>query len=143
MDSARLSAYPVWIAHYDAPKCGYQGDNLVCWQYTSRGRIDGISGDVDADEGYSGLLVSSGKSGWVQAASAWYWYEDGAPVKNVWRKDGGWWYRLGPDGKMLTGLQEIDGKGYYLNQSRATVGGVYVPQGACVITDGNGEILRQ
>lgn len=83
---------------------------------------------------------TDGKSGWVQAASAWYWYEDGAPVKNVWRKDGGWWYRLGPDGKMLTGLQEIDGKGYYLNQSRATVGGVYVPQGACVITDGSGRI---
>lgn len=85
---------------------------------------------------------TGGKSGWVQAASAWYWYEDGAPVKNVWRKDGGWWYRLGPDGKMLTGLIEVDGKGYYLNQSRATVGGVYVPQGACVITDGSGRVVQ-
>lgn len=43
---------------------------------------------------------------------------------------------------MLTGLQEIDGKGYYLNQSRATVGGVYVPVGACVITDGSGRIVQ-
>lgn len=84
---------------------------------------------------------TGGKSGWVQASSAWYWYEDGAPVKNVWRKSDGWWYRLGPDGRMLTGLVEVDGKGYYLNQSRGTVGGVYVPQGACVITDGSGRIV--
>ena len=140
VDSAKLAAHPVWIAHYDTPKCGYAGDNLVCWQYTSKGSVDGISGNVDMDEGYGGLLATN-KSGWVQASSAWYWYEDGAPVKNVWRKSDGWWYRLGPDGKMLTGLIEVDGKGYYLNQSRATVGGVYVPQGACIITDGSGAIL--
>lgn len=87
-------------------------------------------------------LQSSAREGWVQASSAWYWYEDGEPVKDVWRKSDGWWYRLGPDGRMLTGLQEIDGKGYYLNQSRATVGGVYVPQGACVVTDGSGAIVK-
>ena len=85
---------------------------------------------------------SEGKSGWVQANKSWYWYEDGAPVKNVWRKDGGWWYRLGPDGKMLTGLVEVDGKGYILNPERGTVGGVYVPLGACVITDGSGAIVQ-
>lgn len=140
VDGAKLREYPVWIAQY-GPKCGYQGDNLICWQYTSKGRMDGISGDVDMDEGYSGLFPFASKSGWVQASSAWYWYEDGQPVKNVWHKSDGWWYRLGPDGKMLTGLIEVDGKGYYLNQSRGTVGGVYVPQGACVITDSSGAIL--
>ena len=56
---------------------------------------------------------TEGKTGWVQAASAWYWYEDGEPVKNVWRKVDNKWYYLGPDGKMLDGLQTIGNKQHY------------------------------
>ena len=79
---------------------------------------------------------TEGKTGWVQASSAWYWYEDGEPVRDTWRKENGWWYRLGPDGKMLTGFQSIGGKWYCLN--RETKCGV--PKGACVITDKDGVI---
>ena len=84
---------------------------------------------------------TDGKTGWEEILGLWYYYQNGQELKSQWVKDGKWWYYLGEDGKMLTGLQEIDGKGYYLNQSRATVGGVYVPQGACVITDGSGRIV--
>lgn len=80
---------------------------------------------------------TEGKTGWVQASSAWYWYEDGEPVRDAWRKENGWWYRLGADGKMLTGMQSIGGKWYCLN--RETKCGV--PKGACIITDGNGAII--
>ena len=37
--------YPVWVAQY-ADKCTYKGDKAL-WQYTSSGKVDGISGKVD------------------------------------------------------------------------------------------------
>ena len=37
--------YPVWVAQY-ASSCTYKG-NKIMWQYTSSGRVDGISGKVD------------------------------------------------------------------------------------------------
>ena len=134
--------YPVWIAQYDVEECTGDYFNLICWQYTSKGRVDGISGNVDMDIGYDGLLQSTAKDGWVYDGPDVYLYENGQPVKNAWRKSDGWWYRLGPDGKMLTGLVEVDGKGYILNPERGTVGGVYVPLGACVITDNSGAIVK-
>lgn len=42
--------YALWIAEY-ASKCNY-GGTFGMWQYTSIGRIDGISGNVDCDNCY-------------------------------------------------------------------------------------------
>jgi len=75
-------------------------------------------------------------NGWKKVGAQWRYYENGAAVKNRWVKDGKWWYRLGDNGVMLTGLQRIDGKLYFLNPIRA----FNVPAGACIITDSNGEI---
>ncbi len=33
--------FAVWVAHYDIDKPGYSGDWGI-WQYTSKGRVDGI-----------------------------------------------------------------------------------------------------
>ena len=38
-------SYRIWVAHY-ADKCGYSG-RYDMWQYTSKGRVDGVSGNVD------------------------------------------------------------------------------------------------
>ncbi len=137
VDSSRLSAYPVWIAQY-ASRCSYAGQNLVAWQYTGKGTVNGVTSLVDLDEGYAGLFL---KTGWVWENSGWYWYENGAPVKNRWLKDGGWWYRLGPEGKMLTGLQNVGGKAYLLNPQGQSAAGGYLPTGACIITDSSGAVL--
>ena len=40
-------------------------------------------------------------------------------------------------------LQEVDGKGYLLNPSRGTVGGIYIPEGAKLITNEKGEIMHE
>ncbi len=37
--------HPVWLAHYTS-ETDYEGDYIL-WQMSSRGRIDGITGDVD------------------------------------------------------------------------------------------------
>lgn len=44
-----LAAYPLWIAHYTlqpAPACP-EGWKWTFWQYTSCGKVPGISGEVD------------------------------------------------------------------------------------------------
>ena len=38
---------PLWLARYNATMGDTFGANVVLWQYTSTGKIDGISGNVD------------------------------------------------------------------------------------------------
>ena len=44
------SSYSLWIAEYGA-KCNYDG-LFGMWQYSDKGRISGINGDVDLDDCY-------------------------------------------------------------------------------------------
>ena len=45
LDMSKLSSYDIWLAHY-TEKTDYKG-NYTMWQYTSTGKVDGISGNVD------------------------------------------------------------------------------------------------
>ena len=133
---AELLDYPAWVAQY-ASKCSYTDKNLYMWQYTSKGKVNGIFGNVDQNEGYFELAA---KNGWQKSGSKWYYYENGKQVKSAWRKitgsNGTYWYYLGEDGVMLTGLQKINNKLYMLNPSASNG----VPEGACIITNESGEI---
>lgn len=135
-----ISAVPghKWIAQY-ASKCQYTGSDLWAWQYTSEGKIPGISTKVDIDTGYFSLPAAKIKTGWEKSGDKWRYYESGTPVKSAWRKitgkNGTFWYYFGADGVMLTGRQTIKGKDYYLNES-AFRG---LPEGALWVTNANGE----
>ena len=142
LNNSLLSQIPLWIAQY-ADVCSYHGSNLIAWQYSSSGKVDGIIGNVDLNCGYDGLMNSPVKDGWTCIDAKWYYYHQGIPVKDQWICSDGWRYRLGPDGIMLTGLQEIEGKVYCFNAQRSTVGNIYVPEGACVITNEKGEIISK
>lgn len=50
MDDSKLTAYTHWVAQY-ASKCTYSGKYGI-WQYSSKGRVNGISGNVDMDLSY-------------------------------------------------------------------------------------------
>ena len=134
---AELLDWPAWVAQY-ASKCQYTDKNLYMWQYTSTGKVNGISGNVDKNEGYFDLAT---KNGWQKSGSKWYYCENGKPVKGAWRKitgsNGTFWYYLGKDGAMLIGLQKINNKLYMLNPFASNG----VPEGACIITDGSGAIV--
>lgn len=133
-----LTSYPFWVAQYGS-KCGYTGSNLWGWQYSSKGSVYGISGDVDMDYGYF-ELTGAQPTGWQKSGSKWYYYENGQMVKSAWRKlsgkSGTFWYYLGTDGVMLTGTQKICGKVYHLHE-KAACG---LPEGALVITDEKGVV---
>lgn len=129
----------VWCARYGAEP---EVEHTV-WQYTSTGKVNGISGNVDLNEADDSLVVSTA-DGWNYIGGKWYWYENGKPVTNCWRKVTGasgvpYWYYLGPGGVMLKGMQKINGKVYHLNPAAA----MGVPEGACIITDSTGEVTRR
>lgn len=59
-------SYPMWIARYGTNngkmnvKYQPQIPNMIGWQYTSQGRVDGIAGDVDMDVWYKELEAVHG-----------------------------------------------------------------------------------
>lgn len=139
-DSQIPETATVWVAQY-SNKCTYTGRYTI-WQYTSSGKVDGISGRVDMNEADESLMPV--KDGWNYISGSWYWYEGGKPVTNCWRKTTGesgvpYWYYLGKGGVMLKGWQKIGEEVFYLNE-KAAYG---VPEGACVITDSRGNVVRE
>lgn len=50
LQANRLTAYPLWLAEYGS-KLHYTG-KVWAWQYTSKGRVAGIRGNVDCNHGY-------------------------------------------------------------------------------------------
>lgn len=51
LDMEQLKAYDVWVAHYNVEKPSYTGAYGM-WQYTSSGKINGISTNVDMSHCY-------------------------------------------------------------------------------------------
>lgn len=140
-DSQIPATATVWVAQY-GDKCTYKGRYTI-WQYTSSGKVDGISGRVDMNEADDSLIVSTAE-GWNYIGGSWYWYEDGKPVTNAWRKITGesgvpYWYYLGKGGVMQTGWVKINNEVFFLNPSAA----YGVPEGACIITDSRGNVVRE
>ena len=50
-DMSQLSKYPLWLAKYSTSKGSY---NPFMWQYSSKGTVNGISGNVDMNILYDG-----------------------------------------------------------------------------------------
>lgn len=54
--------YSIWVAHIDTSKPAYSG-NYGMWQYSWKGRINGIAGDVDMDYAYEDFPTIIKKAG--------------------------------------------------------------------------------
>ena len=58
--------YAVWVAHIDTTKPAYSGSYGI-WQYSWKGKINGINGDVDTDYAYVDyptVIKSAGLNGY-------------------------------------------------------------------------------
>ena len=54
-DMAQLGDYPFWYADYEKiPQTPY---HFTCWQYTEKGHVDGISGNVDLNVWFKKVTV--------------------------------------------------------------------------------------
>ena len=66
LDMGRLSEYDFWLAQYREGGHTYLGE-VAMWQYTSSGRVNGISGDVDCNEcykDYPAIIKKGGYNHW-------------------------------------------------------------------------------
>lgn len=62
LDMSKLQDYMVWVAHYGVSKPTYKG-KYDMWQYTSSGKVNGISGNVDMNKLYTDLIDNELKVG--------------------------------------------------------------------------------
>lgn len=152
---ADIYAKTAWVAQYGA-RMGFDSfsTNSRGWQYTSSGKVDGISGNVDMnafgnkeyangghwvtknDQKYwrdsDGSLARS-KEIYDPESNAWYWIDsDGtmAHDKDVYlRSNGGKWVRYDSNGHMVKGEDYRYGGWYYFDVTTGAMakGISYVP----------------
>jgi len=59
LHAAGFASIPLWVAHYTTAAAPYMPvgwTSWLIWQYTSSGRVDGISGNVDMNRAWEDLL---------------------------------------------------------------------------------------
>lgn len=152
---ADIYAKTTWVAQYGA-RMGFDSfpTNSRGWQYTSTGKVDGISGNVDMNafgnkEYVNGghWVTKNGQKYWRDSdgslarskeiydpeSNAWYWIDsDGtmAHDKDVYlRSNGGKWVRYDSNGHMVKGEDYRYGGWYYFDVTTGAMakGISYVP----------------
>ena len=114
------------------------------WRYSKDGK-DSTGWILDKGTWYyldpDGFMVADD---WRLIDQHRYYLTSTGAMARSWRKISGMWYYFntvsnadGPNGSMLTGMHEIGGKRYYLNEDD-TCG---IPIGALIITDENGAVV--
>lgn len=116
-----------WIQDTDAGYWYYVGDDGVT-----------VNGLHEINGQYYYFTVANDKTNctmktkWVEIDGDWYWFNtetinengvripEGARLSSRWVKNNDLWFYLLADGKMATGLQEIDGKYYYFEDRDET-----------------------
>lgn len=99
---ADIYAKTTWVAQYGA-RMGFDSfpTNSRGWQYTSSGKVDGISGNVDMNAFGNKAYVNSGH--WVTKNGQKYWRDsDGslARSKEIYDPESNAWYWIDSDGTM-------------------------------------------
>lgn len=64
LNMSKLSKYDVWVAQWNA-ECTYQG-SYGMWQYSDKGKVNGINGNVDLDyalKDYPSIIKKAGLNG--------------------------------------------------------------------------------
>lgn len=67
LNMSKLRAYDVWVAQW-AAQCTYTG-NYGMWQFSDKGRVDGINGYVDLDyayKNYPSIMKAAGLNGYFK-----------------------------------------------------------------------------
>lgn len=99
---ADIYAKTTWVAQYGA-RMGFDSfpTNSRGWQYTSTGKVDGISGNVDMNAFGNKAYVNGGH--WVTKNGQKYWQDsDGslARIKEIYDPESNAWYWIDSDGTM-------------------------------------------
>lgn len=112
--------YDLWLANYKAnPNLASPPRECGMWQYSSKGSVSGITGNVDMNvsyRDYPALIRKAGRNNlgtteakWTKTSKGWT-YGD---CKAEWLVYKDHKYYFNANGIAVTGLQLIDGKWYY------------------------------
>ena len=132
----KSSSWDHWIAQYNS-QCHYTG-SYSFWQYTSREKVSGISGNVDMNYAYVDVSLYY----WQLKEGTWYYATSDGKAYTGWLRQGGAWYWLDPDagGVMATGLHECNGSAYWFNASGAMATGWVLDGGTWYYATGSGAL---
>ena len=126
-----------WIAQYNS-QCHYTA-SYSFWQYTSRGKVSGISGNVDMNYAYVDVSLYY----WQLKEGTWYYATSDGKAYTGWLRQGGAWYWLDPSTHaMATGLHECNGSLYWFNSSGAMATGWVLDGGTWYYATGSGALAR-
>lgn len=120
-----------WVAQY-ADKLD-TNNNVCFWQYSSKGRVNGVGGNVDLNyqyKDYSNLIIPEGflahngnirfyqnwrmQRGWVAYNDTRYYMDEAGNMVLGWFTDPAGTYYLSPiDGSIARGQCQIDGADFY------------------------------
>ena len=125
-----------WIAQYNS-QCHYTA-SYSFWQYTSRGKVSGISGNVDMNYAYVDVSLYY----WQLKEGTWYYATSDGKAYTGWLRQGGAWYWLDPDagGAMVTGLHACNGSAYWFSASGAMATGWVLDGGTWYYATGSGAL---
>ena len=125
-----------WIAQYNS-QCHYTA-SYSFWQYTSRGKVSGISGNVDMNYAYVDVSLYY----WQLKEGTWYYATSDGKAYTGWLRQGGAWYWLDPDagGAMVTGLHACNGSAYCFSASGAMATGWVLDGGTWYYATGSGAL---
>nr|MDE7476405.1 hypothetical protein [Lachnospiraceae bacterium] len=102
--------YDKWVAQW-AAACDIPG--AAVWQYTSKGSVPGVNGNVDMDYALKDFSTSIVNTGWVARKGFMYFYIN-YKMQRGWLDLGTAKYYLDPAGRMITGWLPLEDSLYYL-----------------------------
>lgn len=117
-DASLLQKYDLWLANYkENADTANPPRSCGIWQHWDKGRVNGISGNVDLDVSYRDYPTIIKKAGlnhldtpsWKKTAAGWTY----GSAKDCWKKVDGRWYWFDENGIAVTGWRQVDGKWYY------------------------------
>lgn len=120
VDDTALAGYIHWYAQY-ASSASIDGWDL--WQFTSTGKLSGVSGTFDVNVLANEDLLTGGKytgpTGWQKNDTGWWYvHEDGSYTTDDWEQIDGKWYHFDKEGYMQSNRWIIGAKtSYYLGNN--------------------------
>lgn len=129
------SGYGIWLAHY-TNSTDYTTTGFSIWQYSSSGKVSGISGNVDMNVIYGLGTWEKDEKGYKLV------YLDGTTAKNTWSAVNGYPCYIGANGYRLTGMQTIGGVKYIFSSAGLGIPGKwYTISGKKYYTQAKGRVV--
>ena len=137
-----LSGVDAWIAEWSADYTASIARDI--WQVTDKGKVSGITGDVDLDFAFTQYGSPVITEGWVKSDGKFrYRLSDGSFVTNEFRTINGKTYYFDSSGfRVFGGLKTINGKTYYFGTAGVMKTGLRTINGAKYYFNKNGVMAK-